>query len=133
MSRRDRLIKHGLMNHQKIKQLKKLKRAKRVRAKVIGTKTRPRLTIYRSLKHLYAQVINDSREKTLLAASDFDLSPARRKKTKKMDLAKEVGLAIAKKAKDKKIDKVVFDRRGYKYHGIIKSFADGAREGGLEF
>jgi large subunit ribosomal protein L18 len=121
------------MNPQKIKQLKKIKRAKRVRAKVIGTKTRPRLTIYRGLKHLYAQVIDDSRGKTLFAASDFDLSPAKRKKIKKMDLAKEVGLAIAKKAKDKKIDKVVFDRRGYKYHGIIKSFADGAREGGLEF
>ncbi len=116
---------------QKIKQLKKTRRIRRIRARILGTPQRPRLTAYRSLKHLYAQIIDDTAGKTLVSATDFELTS--RKKMKKADLAKEIGFLIAKKASDKKIKKVIFDRRGYKYHGIIKIFADSAREGGLEF
>lgn len=112
------------------KQEKKYRRRKRIRAKVSGTNKRPRLCVFRSSKHIYAQLIDDERGKTLAAASDLELKKS--KKTK-IDKAKEVGKLIAKKALEKKVEKVVFDRGGCQYHGRIKALAGGAREGGLKF
>jgi large subunit ribosomal protein L18 len=110
-------------------------RAKRkvtIRKKVNGTPDRPRLTIYRSLANIYAQVIDDAAGKTLAAASTLsaELKDAKGKKT---DLAKQVGQLIAKKCLEAKVDKVVFDRNGFNYHGRIAAVAEGAREGGLKF
>ena len=113
------------------KQQKRIRRHKRVRAKISGTKERPRLCIFKSTKYIYAQLIDDERGKTLVAASSRELKKV--KNAKKVDLAKEVGKLIAKKAKDKKIEKVVFDRGGYQYHGRVKAVAEGAREEGLKF
>ena len=111
-----------------------LRRKKRVRKKIRGTPERPRLCVYRSLKHIYAQIIDDVAGRTLVAASTLDKeirdSIAGMKKTEQ---AKEVGKLIAKKALEKGIKKVVFDRNGFLYHGRVKALAEGAREGGLEF
>jgi len=115
---------------QKIKQEKRENRHKRIRAKIFGTDEKPRLSVFRSLKHIYAQLINDEAGKTLVSASDKEVD---KKIKSRKDIAKEVGKLIAKKAEGKKISKVVFDRSGYKYHGRIKFLADGAREGGLKF
>jgi large subunit ribosomal protein L18 len=106
-----------------------------IRRRVFGTIERPRLTVYRSLKHLYAQVVDDVEGKTLVAASTVskDLRDALKQVKGQKELAKQVGIAVAKKAIEKNIKKVVFDRNGYLYHGIVKALADGAREGGLEF
>ena len=101
---------------------KRFNRHKRVRSKISGTKERPRLCVFRSNKHLYAQLLDDYKGKTLLSVNNF-----------KIKTAKALGEALAKKAKELKIEKVVFDRGGYKYHGKIKDLADGAREGGLIF
>jgi len=90
----------------------------------------PRLCVYRSLQHVYAQLIDDDNAKVLLSASDKDVKKA---KATKSELAKEVGKFIAKKAIEKKIEKVVFDRGGIVFHGRIKQLADGAREAGLKF
>lgn len=111
------------------KQQTRIKRQKRIRKKVYGTVERPRLIVYRSNKHIYAQIINDVDRVTMVSASDKEVKA----KTKPIDIAKEVGLNLAKKAKAKKIESVVFDRRGYKYHGRVKALADGSREGGLTF
>jgi large subunit ribosomal protein L18 len=107
---------------------KRLSRKNRIRSRVIGTPVRPRLTVYRSLKAVYAQVIDDSAGKTLFSASNAE---AKSKAT--VEGAKKVGEMIAKKAKDAGIKAVVFDRNAYKYHGAVKAVAEGAREGGLEF
>ncbi len=107
---------------------KRLSRKKRIRAKVQGTSTRPRLTVYRSLKAVYAQVIDDEAGKTLLSASTVET-----KGKATVEGAKKVGETIAKKAKDAGINAVVFDRNAYKYHGAVKAVAEGAREGGLKF
>ena len=119
------------------KQQKRSRRHKRARAKVFGTKERPRLCVFRSTKHIYAQLIDDEKRKTLVAASDAGIKKSRFRKGSgsqaKVDIAKEVGKLIAKKALDKKIEKVVFDRGGYQYHGRVKAVAEGAREGGLKF
>jgi large subunit ribosomal protein L18 len=106
----------------------RLQRKKRIRAIVRGTSARPRLTVYRSLKGISAQVVDDDAGKTLTAASSKEAKA-------KMNLegAKKVGELLAKKAKDAGITAVVFDRNAYKYHGRIKALADGAREGGLQF
>ena len=99
-----------------------------IRAKIRGTSKRPRLVVKRSLSNIYAQVIDDSKGKTICAASDL------KSKTKgRIDQAKEAGLQIAKLATEKKITSIVFDRAGYKYHGRVKALADAAREGGLKF
>jgi large subunit ribosomal protein L18 len=90
---------------------------------------KPRLCVFRSNKHIYAQLINDENGKVLLAASDLEVKKGGTKK----ELAHEVGKLIAQKAKKKKIEKVVFDRGGYKYHGRVKALAEGAREQGLIF
>jgi large subunit ribosomal protein L18 len=106
----------------------------RVRKKVVGTPERPRLSVYRSLNHMYAQIIDDTAGKTLAAASSIE--PELRNKlasTKNKEAAKEVGLLIAKRAKEKGITQVVYDRGGNLYHGRVAALAEGAREGGLEF
>lgn len=106
----------------------------RVRKKVTGTTERPRLNIFRSNKHIYAQVIDDTKGMTIAAASTKTREVAgQAAKLKKAEAAKKVGEAVAKIALGKGIDKVVFDRGGYIYHGRIKSVADGARESGLKF
>ncbi len=104
---------------------------KRIRRRVSGSEVRPRLAIYRSLKHIYAQVIDDRAGRTLVAASsnDKDMSVS----GGNVAGAKEIGRIVAEKAKEKGIRKVVFDRGGYLYHGRIKALADAAREAGLEF
>lgn len=114
-----------------IKKQKRYRRHKRVRAKIFGTAFRPRLSVFRSAKHIWAQLIDDEKAKTLLTASDLELKKLRVKDKK--EKAREVGKLIAQKALKNKIEKVVFDRGGYKYHGRIKAFAEGAREGGLKF
>ncbi len=122
------------------KQQKRLRRHKRVRAKISGDSKRPRLCVFRSAKHIYAQLIDDDRGKTLVSASDLEIkkraSPAKTsgsKKKNKVDMAREIGKLIAKKSLEKKIEQAVFDRGGYLYHGRIKAIAEGAREGGLKF
>lgn len=109
---------------------KKLRRQKRTRAKVQGNMDKPRLSVFRSNNYIYAQIINDEKGETIISVSEKDLSE---KKVNKTEKAKEVGLALAKKAIEKKIKAVVFDRGSYAYHGRVKSLADGAREGGLNF
>lgn len=109
---------------------KRLVRHKRIRAKVSGTALRPRLCVFRSGKHIYAQLVDDGKGKVLFSASDSALGKAKQTKVEK---AREVGKLIAEKAKKAKMEKVVFDRGGYGYHGRIKAVAEGAREGGLKF
>jgi large subunit ribosomal protein L18 len=107
---------------------KRHQRHLRVRKKVNGTAERPRLVVYRSIKHIYAQLVDDDAQRTILTVSDQGVAEG--KKTSK---SAEVGKRLAAKAKDAGITKVVFDRAGYRYHGRVKAVADGAREGGLEF
>ncbi len=108
------------------------RRKKRIRKKVFGTSERPRLAVFRSNRYIYAQIINDEIGHTYVASSSLALPEAKGKGLTK-EVARLVGLDIAKKALEKGIKKVVFDRGGYKYHGRVKALADGAREGGLEF
>ena len=108
------------------------RRRRRVRARVSGTESRPRLNVFRSLEHIYAQLIDDEAGRTLAAASSLD-KEVKSGKFKKSEEATAVGKLIAQRAQDKQIKQVVFDRAGYRYHGRIKNVADGAREGGLEF
>ena len=103
----------------------------RIRSKVHGTTERPRLAVFRSLKHMYAQVIDDASGKTIVSASSLEKDAGA--KGANAAAAKALGALIAKKAKDKGIKRVVFDRGGYLYHGNIKALADAARENGLEF
>ncbi len=106
----------------------------RVRKKVTGVPEKPRLNVFRSLKHIYVQVIDDFSGKTLIAASSNDKDLKGKVKTgSNVEAAKTVGSLIASRAIDKGIKKVVFDRGGYLYHGRVKALADAAREGGLEF
>ncbi|HKO13925.1 MAG TPA: 50S ribosomal protein L18 [Acidobacteriaceae bacterium] len=102
----------------------------RIRRRLAGTPERPRLNIYRSLNHIYAQVIDDSKGVTLVSASTV---AAKAKTGGNVAAAKEIGKQIAERAKEKGISKVVFDRGGYLYHGRVKALADAAREAGLEF
>jgi large subunit ribosomal protein L18 len=110
------------------------KREKRVRGKFIGTEERPRLSVFRSDKHIYAQVINDAKGGTLATASTLSKELASKLKgKKKVDVAKEVGKLIAIRLQSLGVDKVVFDRGRFLYHGRVKALADGARENGLKF
>ncbi len=106
------------------------KRHRSIRKRIEGNTERPRLAVFRSTRHIYAQVIDDLSRKTLVSTSDVD---AEKGAGRKKDRAKQVGAAIAKKCLEKGIDKVVFDRAGYKYHGRVSALADGAREAGLKF
>jgi large subunit ribosomal protein L18 len=112
----------------------RMRRRKRIRKHVAGDNERPRLTVFRSNKHIYAQVIDDTVNKAVASASTATkgLSGELQGKSKK-DQAKLVGAAVAKACKDNGINKVVFDRNGYAYHGRVSALAEGAREGGLEF
>ncbi len=107
---------------------KRARRQKKIRAKISGTASKPRLCVFRSNRYVYAQLIDDAQGKTLVSASSVKL-PGKGV----MEKAKETGKEIAKKAKALKIETVVFDRGGYIYTGKIKAIADGAREGGLKF
>ena len=106
-----------------------------IRLRLGGTPGRPRLTVYRSLRHVYAQIVDDSAGKTLVAVSDLskELQEKRKEAKGQVALGKLVGQLTAQKAREKNISQVVFDRNGYLYHGVVKAAADGAREGGLKF
>ena len=112
----------------------RIKRHQRVRAKVVGTSDQPRLNVFRSLRHIYAQVIDDSVGHTLASASTLDGEVAAQvEDATKTDAASVVGRVVAERALASGIKTVVFDRGGYKYHGRVKALADAAREAGLEF
>jgi large subunit ribosomal protein L18 len=112
----------------------RIRRHDRVREKVSGTGERPRLSVFRSVNHIYAQVIDDLQGKTLVTASTLDeeISKDTKKKNKTAD-AMMVGTLLAKRAAEKKITEVAFDRGGFKYHGRVKALAEAARKGGLKF
>jgi len=105
----------------------------RIRKKVLGTAERPRLNVYRSLNHIYVQVIDDLNGKTLVSASTAEGKKEERRTGGNVGAAKNVGKIIAERAKAKGVTKVVFDRGGYLYHGRLKALADAAREAGLQF
>ena len=110
------------------KQIKRTRIHGKIRARIIGSAERPRLSVFKSAKHMYAQLIDDGNAKVLAQVSDLKM-----KKGKKTEHATEIGKQIAKAAMAKKIETVVFDRGGFVYHGRVKAVADGAREGGLKF
>ncbi len=112
--------------------VRRARRAKGIRKNIHGSAARPRLTIFRSLKHIYAQIIDDDSRKTLVAASSNDKELAKTA-MKKSDMSKAVGELLAKRALSAKVDTVSFDRNGFLYHGRVKALADGAREAGLKF
>lgn len=112
------------------KKTKRQRRHKSIRAKIKGTAKVPRLFVFRSNKHIYGQLIDDEKGKTLLTVKDLEIKKASKGK---IAIAKEVGKLLAEKAVANKYKKVVFDRGGYKYHGRVKALAEGAREKGLKF
>ncbi len=114
----------------KIKREKYLRRQRRSRAKVQGTAQKPRLTVFRSLTHIYVQAVDDVASKTLVAASDKELKGV---KGTGVELADKVGELMGQKLKDKKITEAVFDKGAYKYHGRVKALADGVRKSGINF
>ncbi len=116
------------------KEQSRLRRHQRIRKRLQGTGEKPRLTVYKSLNHIYAQLIDDAAGKTILSASTLekDIRTAI-KHGGNLEAAKKVGASLAQKALSKKITTVVFDRAGYRYHGCIKALADAAREQGLKF
>jgi len=120
-----------MANQQIIKQAKKNRRKIRVKAKIVGSTLRPRLSVQRSLNHIYAQIINDEIGKTIVSASDYQVKDQKGKK--KAEIAFMVGELLAQKAITAKIEKVVFDRSSYKYHGRVKALAEGAKKAGLIF
>ncbi len=112
----------------------RIRRHKRIRKKVFGLSERPRLSVYKSLNHIYAQIIDDYKGNTLVSASSLDKDLTSHKGHRgNVSMAKKVGELVAKRATNKGIKKVVFDRSGYLYHGRIKALAEAAREAGLEF
>ena len=122
-----------MITKSKVEHRDRLKR--HIRIHMSGTSERPRLTVFRSLKHVYAQIVDDSSGKTLVAVSDIDKAVREQFKDLKGQKAvgKKVGELAAKKALEHNITQVVFDRNGYLYHGVVKAMADGARAGGLKF
>ena len=122
------------MDRSKEKYIARHKRQKRVRKKIIGTRQRPRLSVFKSLKHIYAQVIDDDAGNTLIAASTLSSELKDSASTQgNISAAQQVGTLIARRAKEHQIESVVFDRGGNLYHGRIKALADAAREEGLRF
>lgn len=111
----------------------RLRRKRRVRKKVFGTPRRPRLSVYKSNQHIYAQVIDDLAGHTLASASTVEQEASDDEDLSKSEQAEEVGRRVAERALEKDIDKVVFDRNGFIYHGRLASVADGARDNGLQF
>ena len=105
----------------------------RIRKKMTGTSDRPRLSVYRSLNHIYAQIVDDLNGKTLVSAGSVEGAKASKRTGGNVASAKEIGKQVAQRAKEKGITKVIFDRGGYLYHGRVKALADAAREAGLQF
>lgn len=120
-----------MKREEKIKKQRKARRTARTRGKILYHKSSPRLSVFRSNKYIYAQIIDDVNGKTLVGVNEREL-PKTDKMTK-IQKAQEIGKLIAKKAMDKKIKKVVFDKGPYRYHGRVKALADSAREGGISF
>lgn len=118
--------------HTSNKQVVRAKRKKRIRSKIEGSAAKPRLTVFRSNKQIYAQLVDDTKGHTLVSASTLD-EEVKVKSGSTIEGAKSLGVMVAKRALAKKISEVVFDRSGYIYHGRIKAVADAAREGGLKF
>jgi len=112
---------------------KRHKRAQRARAKIYGTGARPRLSVFRSNKFIYGQVIDDQKGKTIFAVSDKEIEGDREKKLSKIEKARKVGLLLAQKAAKFKIKTIIFDRNGYRYEGRVRALAESARKGGLNF
>ena len=122
------------MKKSRLPRAARVRRHLRVRERLTGTPKRPRLAVFRSLNHIYAQIIDDSAGYTLVSASDLEAElKSGRDGKKKSEVAELVGEALAKKAKEKGIASVVFDRGGFKYHGRVKAFAEAARKAGLTF
>lgn len=122
------------MKRTKTPRAARVRRHERLRKKILGTGEKPRLAVYRSLSHIYAQVIDDRRGHTVAAASDLDKDVVTKVKgKKKSDVATLVGDAVARKAIGKGVSQVVFDRGGYPFHGRVKALAEAAREAGLKF
>src|SRR5580692_6388874 len=124
------------MNSQKTKEMQRLRRRRHVRQRITGTSERPRLTVFRSSKHIYAQLIDDLTGRTLASASSAAKKSEKAEKSAyggNVKAAKAVGLRLAEAAKAAGVSKAAFDRGHYKYHGRVKALADGAREGGLQF
>jgi large subunit ribosomal protein L18 len=127
------------MNTADIKRQKRIRRKHKIRNKVSGSKSRPRLSVFRSNTSIYVQLIDDNKGKTLVSAHSREIKAKKGEKKESenmspgMIIGHELGKLIAKKALSKKIDTVVFDRGGYKYHGRVKAVAEGARAGGLNF
>lgn len=117
-----------LRNKTAKKRADRIKKKQRVRKKIFGTAERPRLCVYKSLRYITAQIVDDSESKTLISMSTKDL-----KSSNNLESAKSLGREFGKKALDSKVSSVVFDRNGFLYHGRIKAFADAAREAGLQF
>ena len=112
--------------------VRRRRRHLRIKARIFGTGEKPRLCVYRSLNHIYGRLIDDEQKKTILSVSDLDLSK-KNSQAAKTDISREVGKLIAVEALKRKIQAVIFDRGGYKYHGRVKALAEGAREAGLKF
>lgn len=119
------------MREMRIKQAREMRRARRIRRKILHTSDRLRLCVFRSNKHFYAQIIDDVKNVTLIGVSEKELE--KDSNNQKSEKAAALGMLLAKKASEKKISKVTFDKGPYRYHGRVKRFADGAREGGLQF
>lgn len=115
------------------KTAKRLRRKVRIRKKISGTPERPRLVVYRSNSHIYAQLVDDVAGKTMVSASSLTISRTEGEQKLNKESAAKVGKEIARLALENNINEVVFDRNGYVYHGRVKALADGAREGGLKF
>jgi large subunit ribosomal protein L18 len=123
----------GTLRKNNPKEATRIKRKIGIKKRMSGDGDKPRLTVFRSARHIYAQVIDDEKHVTIVQASTLDKAIRDAVKgKKKADAAKEIGKAVAARAKEKGINQVVFDRNGYRYHGRIAAVADGAREGGLE-
>jgi large subunit ribosomal protein L18 len=118
-----------MQNTAKLKKEKRVTKHKRVRAKISGTKERPRLSVFRSSAHIYAQAIDDEAQKTIVSASDLDI----KSKIKKSDKSIEVAKILAEKLKKNNIETIVFDRGGFQYHGRIKILAEELRKLGIKF
>ena len=118
------------MKNKKI--IRKKRRKIRIRSKIVGTAKRPRLSVYRSNRYIYAQLIDDSRGETLVSFSEKQILQIELSKLNKTQKANIVGESLAKKALKKKIKSVLFDRSGYKYHGRVKALAEGVRKGGVK-
>jgi large subunit ribosomal protein L18 len=119
------------MNRIELKTAQKTRRKLRVRKKVYGTPERPRMTVFRSNKHIYIQVIDDTKGRTLVSVSNLEKELVSVKNT--VGDAEKIGFAAGERLKKVNIQKVVFDRNGYLYHGVVKAVADGARKAGIEF